>query len=271
MTGAAKYDVENVDNLVDFISSNDQWWRQLDDRIASVVRATDESSTKELGREVAPKQSLGLVIVKRLFGGLVLHEFDTVEVSGATNVADDGNVTVDVSDQASLEMLDSALVQDGTDVLVVHSMTKLHAVPGIRLGYVTGPAARIARLAALQPSWSIDATAMIAGPTMLSVDAVQRRALAEVTHVRALIASEQGVRQDCPVDVLASAPAGSDSNCMVVADGAVAGSWNCIQLGMVEHAPRVSPQAIMAIVGFTIYTVHKGNCVAASLAFPGDA
>ena len=82
------------------------------------------------------------------------------------------------------------LVRDGADVLVVHSMTKLHAVPGIRLGYVTGPAARIARLAALQPSWSIDATAMIAGPTMLSVDAVQRRALAEVTHVRALIASD---------------------------------------------------------------------------------
>jgi histidinol-phosphate aminotransferase len=87
-----------------------------------------------------------------------------------------------------------ALVRDGADVLVVHSMTKLHAVPGIRLGYVTGPAERIARLAALQPSWSIDATAMVAGPAMLTVDAAQRRALAEVTHVRALIAGDLATR-----------------------------------------------------------------------------
>ena len=87
-----------------------------------------------------------------------------------------------------------ALVRDGADVLVVHSMTKLHAVPGIRIGYVTGPAERLARLAALQPSWSVDAMAMAAAPAMLTVDAAQRRALAEVTHVRALIAGDLATR-----------------------------------------------------------------------------
>jgi histidinol-phosphate/aromatic aminotransferase/cobyric acid decarboxylase-like protein len=87
-----------------------------------------------------------------------------------------------------------ALVRDGRDVLVVHSMTKLHAVPGIRLGYVVGSAERIARLTALQPSWSVDATAIAAGHAMLAVDRVQREAVREVTHTRAIIAGELASR-----------------------------------------------------------------------------
>ncbi|RLT28266.1 MAG: histidinol-phosphate aminotransferase family protein [Chloroflexi bacterium] len=83
-----------------------------------------------------------------------------------------------------------ALVGDGRDVLVVHSMTKLHAVPGIRLGYIVGPEAHIARLTALQPSWSIDATAIAAGHAMLTVDRVQREATRDITGTRALIASQ---------------------------------------------------------------------------------
>jgi histidinol-phosphate/aromatic aminotransferase/cobyric acid decarboxylase-like protein len=75
-------------------------------------------------------------------------------------------------------------------VLVVHSMTKLHAVPGIRLGYIVGPEARIARLAALQPSWSVDATAIAAGHAMLSVDRVQREATPDLNRTRALIATQ---------------------------------------------------------------------------------
>lgn len=77
------------------------------------------------------------------------------------------------------------LVRAGADVLVVHSMTKLHAVPGLRLGYITGPAARIAQLAALQPSWSVSATALAAGPAMLSVETWQRSVVRAITLVRA--------------------------------------------------------------------------------------
>ncbi len=80
------------------------------------------------------------------------------------------------------------LARAGQPVLVVHSMTKLHAVPGVRLGYVTGPAALIARLAALQPSWSVGTHALVAGHAMLSVDAVQRAVLPDVTSVRTLLA-----------------------------------------------------------------------------------
>ena len=60
------------------------------------------------------------------------------------------------------------LVRDGANVAVVRSMTKLHAIPGIRLGYVVGPAEVIARLERLQPSWSLDAVAHAAGPVALA-------------------------------------------------------------------------------------------------------
>jgi hypothetical protein len=59
-------------------------------------------------------------------------------------------------------------------------------------------------------------------------------------------ASEQGVRQVCPSEVRASAPAGSDSNCIVVAAGATVDGPNCIQLGAVEQAARLNPQAAIA-------------------------
>lgn len=84
------------------------------------------------------------------------------------------------------------LVRTGADVLVVHSMTKLHAVPGIRLGYVTGPAARIAQLEALQPSWTVSATALAAGHAMFSVERVQREVVPAITSVRAQLEAGLG-------------------------------------------------------------------------------
>lgn len=72
-----------------------------------------------------------------------------------------------------------------------------------------------------------------------------------------LIASEQGVRHDCPIEVLASAPAGSDSNCMVVAAGADLDRSNCIQLGMLEQAARLMAQAAIAITRLMMTTVRS--------------
>lgn len=76
------------------------------------------------------------------------------------------------------------LVRAGAPVAVVHSMTKLHALPGVRLGYVAAPEAMINRLAALQPAWAVGAHAAAAGPAMVRVDAAQRRAVTEVAGVR---------------------------------------------------------------------------------------
>jgi hypothetical protein len=75
-----------------------------------------------------------------------------------------------------------------------------------------------------------------------------------------VIVNEQGVWQLCPSDVLASAPAGSDSNCIAVATGADfmnSGVSSCIQLGMLEHAARLKPQAAIATTRFMVDTVYS--------------
>jgi len=76
------------------------------------------------------------------------------------------------------------LVRAGGSILVVHSTTKLHAIPGIRLGYLTGRADLIARVGRLQPSWAVSSTAIAAGLAGLRVEEQQRWAAAEVTRSR---------------------------------------------------------------------------------------
>jgi hypothetical protein len=71
------------------------------------------------------------------------------------------------------------------------------------------------------------------------------------------MASEQGVRQVCPVEVRASAPAGSDSNCIVVAVGAGLDFSKPIQPGMLEHAETVNPHAATTTHRFMIDTIHS--------------
>ena len=80
-----------------------------------------------------------------------------------------------------------ALVRDGAAVLVVHSMTKLHAIPGLRLGYITGREELIARLEAAQHSWAVGApavAAVAAGVEALRQDRVRRDGLVELREGR---------------------------------------------------------------------------------------
>lgn len=49
------------------------------------------------------------------------------------------------------------------NVIVIHSMTKRFAIPGLRLGYVTAPAAVISRLRANHRPWAVNALAIEAG------------------------------------------------------------------------------------------------------------
>ena len=97
-----------------------------------------------------------------------------------------GTLVLDVAYDAFVEDAWDAddLVRAGLPVVVVHSMTKLHAAPGLRVGYVVAAPELIARLAAAQPSWPVGAAALAGGLAMVSVDAIQRRAVPEVTRVR---------------------------------------------------------------------------------------
>ena len=54
------------------------------------------------------------------------------------------------------------------NLVVVRSMTKEHALAGLRLGYAIGPPAWIDALAAAQPPWSVSALAQAAGVAALA-------------------------------------------------------------------------------------------------------
>ena len=53
------------------------------------------------------------------------------------------------------------------NVIVIHSMTKRYAVPGLRLGYLTASAALCERLRRLRMPWSVNALAIEAGRFLL--------------------------------------------------------------------------------------------------------
>ena len=77
----------------------------------------------------------------------------------------------------------NALVNEHA-VAVVHSMTKLHAIPGLRLGYIVAAPEIITRVAALQPSWSIDAASQAAGLVAVEQHEVRRTALGMLPQMR---------------------------------------------------------------------------------------
>ncbi|MDN3015267.1 threonine-phosphate decarboxylase CobD [Paenibacillus sp. BSR1-1] len=50
-----------------------------------------------------------------------------------------------------------------SNLIIIRSMTKMFAIPGIRLGYMLAKPKVIAELSSLQPHWSINAIALLAG------------------------------------------------------------------------------------------------------------
>ena len=56
---------------------------------------------------------------------------------------------------------------DMQNVIVIHSMTKRFAIPGLRLGYIIAPSAVIDRLRANYRPWAVNALAIEAGRWLL--------------------------------------------------------------------------------------------------------
>jgi threonine-phosphate decarboxylase len=54
-----------------------------------------------------------------------------------------------------------------SNLIIIRSMTKMFAIPGLRLGYLAAAPALIAEISKLQPHWSINSIALLAGELCL--------------------------------------------------------------------------------------------------------
>ena len=81
------------------------------------------------------------------------------------------------------------VVTAGDSALILRSMTKFWALPGLRLGYAMAPASVAARLAAIRPPWSVNQLAQAAGQAALADHDYQLRTLAVTATGRAAMAA----------------------------------------------------------------------------------
>ncbi len=92
--------------------------------------------------------------------------------SGAQLIVDEAFMDF-VPDEAGRSLLREAAASDR--VIVIRSMTKFYAVPGIRLGFLVAHPDRVRRLAALQTQWSVNFLAQLIGEAVLDDHAYAAR------------------------------------------------------------------------------------------------
>lgn len=71
------------------------------------------------------------------------------------------------------------------NLLVLRSLTKFYAIPGLRIGYLAGPAADVARLTAEKEPWTLSNLAIAAAKACLAANEFRSRALTAIPRLRA--------------------------------------------------------------------------------------
>src|SRR3954466_8949628 len=122
-------------HLLEVLRPGDERRRELDHRVAAVVRAADQAEAEQLGGQVAAQERLGLLVAERLLRVAVLDELERVEVAGAAHVADDLDVAQRLEHRAEVclvlaDVLEQALALE--DVEVRHRDGGAHRVPAPR-------------------------------------------------------------------------------------------------------------------------------------------
>jgi threonine-phosphate decarboxylase len=89
--------------------------------------------------------------------------------------------------QSNSRAVISEAVNNGS-VVIIRSLTKLFAIPGLRLGYVIGRQGMINRIARLQYPWNVNGPAQIAGETVIADRAYVNRTKLFVARERQYMA-----------------------------------------------------------------------------------
>ncbi len=76
-----------------------------------------------------------------------------------------------------------------TNLLILRSLTKFYAIPGLRAGYLAGPAKDIARLAAAREPWALSNLAIAAAKACLSAEGYQAQTLQLIPQLREELAA----------------------------------------------------------------------------------
>ncbi len=96
-----------------------------------------------------------------------------------------------VVDEAFLEFCpghdELTMLGAGGNVAVLRSLTKIFALPGLRLGFLTVPEPLAERIKGLRDPWSVNALAQSAGEYVLADTAFVRRTVSEVAELRAAL------------------------------------------------------------------------------------
>ena len=100
-------------------------------------------------------------------------------------------------DYTMAALLQPADVVGRDDIILLHSMTKRYAVPGLRLGYVTASARVISRLRQQYRPWAINALSLEAGKWLVSHEAIAIKDLssylAETQRLRTMLNGIEGI------------------------------------------------------------------------------
>ena len=87
-----------------------------------------------------------------------------------------------VLDEAFIDFIDESLsfiskVEDCPHVIVVRSMTKMYAIPGIRLGYVVANPTVISEIKGIAPHWNVNGIAAVIGEICLQETQFREQAI----------------------------------------------------------------------------------------------
>ncbi|WP_042463887.1 threonine-phosphate decarboxylase CobD [Neobacillus dielmonensis] len=94
-----------------------------------------------------------------------------------------------ILDEAFYDFLDDyqsfiPYINQYTNLMIIRSMTKMYAIPGIRLGYLAASPSVITKLGRLQPHWSINSVALSAGLLCMEDESFVRKTIEFIRQER---------------------------------------------------------------------------------------